>query len=142
LIWEIYELTLFNLNFMNVQAYAYYSLSSQGNCQSIVLSNQINAWLKYTMFICNPVCFYSPHHKLVLFRVRFCLSLSGSCLQLIYYFIISIHNIIHMKSYLTLPYIPCDSPFSAGVTLHRLLACLWSSIFLPDYSLSRAKWSG
>jgi hypothetical protein len=28
---------------MNVQAYAYYSLSSQGNCQSIVLSNQMNA---------------------------------------------------------------------------------------------------
>jgi hypothetical protein len=139
---EIYELTLFNLNFMNAQAYAYYSLSSQGNCQSIVLSNQMNAWLKCTKFICNPVCFYSPHHKLVLFRVRFYLSLSGSCLQLIYYFIISIHNIIHIKSYLILSYTPCNSPFSVGITLYRLFTRLWSSIFPPDYSLSRAKWSG
>jgi hypothetical protein len=56
---------------MNVQAYAYYSLSSQGNCQSIVLSNQMNAWLKHTMFICNPVCFYSPYHKLGFLIISF-----------------------------------------------------------------------
>jgi hypothetical protein len=127
---------------MNTQSYVYYSLSSQGNCQSIVLSNQMNVWLKHTRFICNLVCFYSPHHKLVLFKVHFCLSLSDSYSQLIYYFIISIHNIIHIKSYLILSNTPCDSPFSAGVTLHRLLTRLWSSIFPPDYSLPRAKWLG
>jgi hypothetical protein len=39
----IYELTLFNLNFMNAQAYAYNSLVSLGNCQSIVLVSRMNA---------------------------------------------------------------------------------------------------